>query len=452
MNNENNTKKRRNIIAVVLVIAIVLVIGATVSYFYNSYSVNSVFTAKTFSTVVTHSFTAPPSFKPGTTTTANLNVKNEGTTPVAVRAKITEKFVAANAAASAESDGTSTTLADGSDVVLKETEEGWVKNGQYYYYTTILNANATTNNLVSQVIFNKLAGDVSNTNINPSTGAITYNGCTENLDHTYTCENASPYDNKGYVLTVEFEMLQASAYKSEWSVDFDTLKSLSQKVKADTTTQTSGTIKYYTANTNNNVILGNNCYQILRTTATDGVKMIYNGAKSGNTCPGTNNSIGTSVFGETTSYMGTNGVNNNTINSTVKTLIDTWYTNNLASYTNILEDTTFINDRTGTKTTSSTSLTGSVADTFSVGTLRGNGALKFPVGLITMDEAVMATFISDGALTMTAGASDTIYITDSGSATASSLETSGSIRPVISVKGYVKATGTGTSADPYVLS
>lgn len=69
-----------------------------------------------------------------------------------------------------------------------------------------------------------------------------------------------------------------------------------------------------------------------------------------------------------------------------------------------------------------------------------------------MDEAVMATFVSDGALTMTAGASDTIYITDSGSATASSLETTGAVRPVISVKGYVKATGTGTSADPYVLS
>ena len=112
----------------------------------------------------------------------------------------------------------------------------------------------------------------------------------------------------------------------------------------------------------------------------------------------------------------------NTTNSTIKTAIDTWYQNNMTSYTNKLEDTVYCNDRSigtlngwnpdGGNVTESTWTDYSLLfsgynrayttyvpnlgctnknDAFTVresGT--GNGKLTYPVGLLTSDEAMLA--------------------------------------------------------------
>jgi hypothetical protein len=105
----------------------------------------------------------------------------------------------------------------------------------------------------------------------------------------------------------------------------------------------------------------------------------------------------------------------NTNNSTIKTVIDNWYKNNLADYTSKLEDTVWCNDRSidtvsgygtglgyGTNRTAynvwyrleknkspSLSCT-NVNDRFTVSTSNGNGALTYPVALLTADEIVYA--------------------------------------------------------------
>ena len=105
----------------------------------------------------------------------------------------------------------------------------------------------------------------------------------------------------------------------------------------------------------------------------------------------------------------------NTTNSTAKTAIDTWYNTNLSSYASYIEDTVYCNDRSigelngwdpnGGDTTEYLyfspyirtwrsyipSLTCSrVLDKFTVSSSKGNGLLTYPVGLITIDEAMYA--------------------------------------------------------------
>ena len=106
----------------------------------------------------------------------------------------------------------------------------------------------------------------------------------------------------------------------------------------------------------------------------------------------------------------------NTTDSTIKTAIDTWYQNNMTSYTNKLEDTVYCNDRSigtlngwnpdGGSTTASLLFSGynraystyqpslsctNKNDAFTViESATGNGKLTYPVGLLTSDEAMLA--------------------------------------------------------------
>lgn len=162
--------------------------------------------------------------------------------------------------------------------------------------------------------------------------------------------------------------------------------------------------------------------------------MIYNGTSCNAT--GTNAQVGTSQFSTTrddntdVGYMyGTRGATTyadtvkNTNNSTIKTYVDNWYKSHMTNYTSYLGDELFCNDRSTTgkgygknetyygannrrygnlrNATSSADLTSlyntitlkcpQKNDAFTVSdTTKGNGALTYPVGLITMDEMVLA--------------------------------------------------------------
>ena len=107
----------------------------------------------------------------------------------------------------------------------------------------------------------------------------------------------------------------------------------------------------------------------------------------------------------------------NTINSKVKATIDTWYQNNMINYTSYLEDTVWCNDRSissgplkGKDENSSINTYTSfgarvrnlilpyklsvtcpnINDSFTVSSNNGNGALTYPVALLTADEATLA--------------------------------------------------------------
>ena len=122
----------------------------------------------------------------------------------------------------------------------------------------------------------------------------------------------------------------------------------------------------------------------------------------------------------------------NTTNSTAKTQVDNWYNSNLSSYTNYIEDTIYCNDRSisnlggfnpdGGNTPNSSSFLYFSSDTrkdnyipslecsrmqdrFTVSSSKGNGALTYPVGLITSDEVMYA-----GGKTGTTNSNTTYYL------------------------------------------
>ena len=121
--------------------------------------------------------------------------------------------------------------------------------------------------------------------------------------------------------------------------------------------------------------------------------------------------------GETINTAITNDLLNslNTTNSNIKTTIETWYENNLTEYTDYLEDTVWCNDRTiGSYgawdkhgSLDDKLMFGSLIrtmngtpdlncpnpnDRFTVSTANGNGLSRYPIGLITLDEAMLAGF------------------------------------------------------------
>ena len=166
--------------------------------------------------------------------------------------------------------------------------------------------------------------------------------------------------------------------------------------------------------TNNNVKFANFCWKIVRTTETGGVKLIYNGLPDENgKCNNTKAILDTqSSFninpneGNKTGYM----YNNN--NSPLKLTIDTWYKNNMLSYTKYLEDTVWCNDQSeayefaniyyygfyeryienenGEPTNKPSLVCSQPSNRYTVNTNNGNGKLTYPTATLTGDEAWIA--------------------------------------------------------------
>jgi hypothetical protein len=193
----------------------------------------------------------------------------------------------------------------------------------------------------------------------------------------------------------------------------------------------------------------------------------------------------------------------NTNNSNIKNKIDIWYINNMTGVTSKLEDTIWCNDRSfgdnnnngwianggslstylfyGAKERSADASNNSSKknqpslicinknDRFTVSNTDGNGALTYPVALLTEDEIVLAGGLYDSknaALYLKTGGSYwtmspyrytnnlsigfTMY--NSGDISYTNLSNNNGVRPSISLKpGQLIKSGTGTVADPYVI-
>ena len=307
------------------------------------------------------------------------------------------------------------------------------------------------------------------------------------------------------------------------TIDFSKTSAASNTNGIYTTTNTdSGNpVYYYRGNVDNRVIFANFCWRIVRTTETGGVKLIYDGVPSNGQCnnTGDNSTIGSSTFNTNyndnayVGYMyGTIGsttyasTHTNTNDSTIKGVIDTWYHDNMTSYTSQLEDAVWCNDRSivtdlansnggnfssyttlgyGTNKTlyGPTSRVGYKVsnptptlkcaqnnDKFTVNASNGNGALTYPVGLITVDEIAYA-----GGLYGTGNSSFYLYtgqeywalspfrfygsyaggfgLYSDGSLTNTIVYSSSGVRPSVSLQPGIAMTGggSGTSADPFVI-
>ena len=276
-----------------------------------------------------------------------------------------------------------------------------------------------------------------------------------------------------------------------------------------TSTENGTTVYYFAGNaTDNWVKFGKNAsnqdlyWRIIRTNSDGGVRLLYHGTST----TATDAYIDESEFNETyddpmyVGYMyGTSGslVNNrtNTTDSTIKTIIDNWYKDNLnTNYGKYLSTTAvYCNDRStsdnyefGAYTRLDTNKTptydcATTEDKFTVDTSTGNGKLTYPIALMTADEVSFA-----GGLYSTNAPTWYYYNSANGSSTGSTwwwllspsnwngsyarvfsvrgssypgdlgnyyyVDGAGGVRPAISLKSCVKwKSGDGTASDPYTI-
>ena len=185
-----------------------------------------------------------------------------------------------------------------------------------------------------------------------------------------------------------------------------------------TSTEDSKTVYYFAGNaTDNWVKFGKNAsnqdlyWRIIRTNSDGGVRLLYHGTST----TATDAYIGTSTFNSSynniayVSYMYGNlgsvaNARENTTDSTIKTIIDKWYKDNLnTNYGKYLSTTAvYCNDRStsdnayfGAYTRLITNKTPSydctaTEDKFTVDTSTGNGKLTYPIALMTADEVSFA--------------------------------------------------------------
>lgn len=296
--------------------------------------------------------------------------------------------------------------------------------------------------------------------------------------------------------------------QSDTSINFGTISSDTNGKGVYTlskTVNTANPVLYYRgAVTNNNVIFGGFCWKIIRTTETGGIKMIYNGTPSNGVCNNTGDAteIGKSAFNtedNDAKYVGYM-YDENTVNSTIKGVIDTWFESNLVDYLPYLEDTPFYNERDYvegdgfsiayaprvriwgigfTDDFSNTTIklgATNKEDIFTIDNDNGNGALTYPVGLITSDEVVLAGGRGEVVFTSDKGENTLYYLYSSswywtmspdrfdGRARVLNVNPvgwirndwayyEGGVRPVISLQSTTSyINGNGSNSEPYIIT
>ena len=193
-----------------------------------------------------------------------------------------------------------------------------------------------------------------------------------------------------------------------------------------------GTSYYYRGSVNNNYVKYAGAYwRIIRINGNGSVRLLYAGTTANATGSGLN--IKSSVFNTKRDNPAYNGymygstlnesyakTTANENNSTIKTVLDDWYKSKILGTSNesVIADAGFCNDRSGYTTTGSNTNYGpwrryyqtkhptlkcaQTNDLFTLSTnSKGNKALTYPIGLITVDELMLSGY-ADGYINKSA--------------------------------------------------
>ena len=268
-----------------------------------------------------------------------------------------------------------------------------------------------------------------------------------------------------------------------------------------------GTSYYYRGSVNNNYVYFAGYYwRIIRINGNGSIRLLYAGETKDAT--GEVAQIGTNVFNSQRNlplYVGymygdTNGssleeVNANTNDSTIKSYLDSWYTTNLSEYSSYIADSGFCNDRTISSSSNGNGIQTDINtnyapferyyreynptlvcpdagnDLFTVSATNGNKALTYPIGLITIDELMLAgarnTYVNKSFYPFSgypyrtispshfgAGndAASEFRLSSDGIASGYFVSSGTGVRPVINLNADVEITGgIGTQNEPFVV-
>ena len=406
------------------------------------------------------------------------------------------------------------------NIVIKDLVNTFVTNGYLQYKIT------STNNGYNMTEFKDIPKSSAPKDTILAYSVVIPNGVTQSytIEFKYTNdESVDQSDDMGKKLsgtlfitegteeTTLLTQLLADKSKVLTRTDFSTVLTNDNTNTLYTSTEDSKTVYYFAGNaTDNWVKFGKNAnnqdlyWRIIRTNSEGSIRLLYHGTST----TATDAYIGKSAFNSSydniayVSYMyGSLGsipnARENTNNSTIKGIIDTWYKDNLnTNYGKYLSTTAvYCNDRStsdnanfGARTRLDTNKTPSydcaaTEDKFTVDTSTGNGKLTYPIALMTADEVSFA-----GGVMYTNASTWYYYNSAKGSSTGSTwwwllspefwydsgayvsqvfgldhpgyldyrrvgdARDSSGVRPVVSLKSCVKTSGgNGSASDPYTI-
>ena len=295
----------------------------------------------------------------------------------------------------------------------------------------------------------------------------------------------------------DYSGFEAGSYQLEISVHNDSGEDEAGVLLNGTSVWTNASTSSRTVNldlTSSSVVRVYHVKWSMSTDGSDYIEFTFKKASSSCNNTGSNSTIGSSKFNKSydnAKYVGYkygSSIDDETYtdDSTIKKIIDTWYKTNMTSYASQLEDTVFCNDRSyptsgsnldfGARTRLDTNKTPTLKcqnarDKFTTKTINGNGALKYPVGLITADEMAYAGGVygtSNGSFYLYTGQSVwalspsnfngsnalEFYLDSGGRLISDLVFSSNGVRPSVSLQPGIAITGTGgsgTAADPFVI-
>lgn len=277
-----------------------------------------------------------------------------------------------------------------------------------------------------------------------------------------------------------------------------------------------GNSYYFRGNvTNNYVYFAKNWWQIIRINGDGTIRMIYTSNPNDSSADQyisksrfNNNYNDNAYVGYMYGTAGSstyNATHTNINSSTIKTVIDTWYQNNLSSYSKYIADAIYCNDRevVQVNNVAEMTLTGNGVgtnesayagfnrtyvdhaptlkcknknDRFTTSSTLGNGALTNPIALITSDEVVMGGGAGFDLATNTYIVNDNYYLNGNswywtmtpfayaggyafvgfvsigGSVSCNGVRSNGvAVRPVVSLKSDAIGGGNGTVGNPFYV-
>ena len=279
--------KRKRTIFAIAGVGVIALVGVTFAVSQNSTILNNIFGVGTFETTFNEEFESPSNWATCETIDKEFTITNNSNVPAAVRVSLEEQWIAA--------DGTTELplVSGASNLQMAQinlkNNSGWTQSegGNYYYYDVDLGANESTQTLLTGVTLN----------------------CDANLD----TDGDSDYADATYHLKIKGEAIQADQ-KTAWRHEADCGSNvLYDKVACQTNgvdtnvdftqnaTVATGNgngvntfkakadgqypVYYYRGEvSNNNVIWAGQCWKIVRTTETGGVKLYYSGVADNGSC------------------------------------------------------------------------------------------------------------------------------------------------------------------------
>ena len=243
------------------------------------------------------------------------------------------------------------------------------------------------------------------------------------------------------------------------------------------------------ASVNNNLIFNNYCWKIVRTTATGGIRIIYNGPASNGQCtPQTGDAtmIETSVvfnvsYNEAKYVKYVYDNNGTPTDSNLKTVLENWYNTNMSSVDNKIEKSVYCNDTSELTTEEKSELNVTTTNYYYCPYKRArkgtpttlcskkSDVYKLKVGFLTADEAVLAGrsrsmydylyndyyYWLGSPLAFTAGTYANVFGVNYARGVYDYNEYVGSshgVRPVVTLVANTEYTGTGTTTNPFVVN